>query len=288
MPKRYPLKQWRAFYDVAACWTVIGLAIGSVVHFSNWLYPWAAILISNRVLALSLLCHEAIHGNLHPNRFVNDWIGRYLCGFPALVSLSKYRRLHLLHHSAVGSKKWDPDIHLYDFYPTSARRYALKQIVDLFSLRTFGSFLSYYTDLPDCLNKNKQWHKDHDFGRFMIFHLLLFGLLISLEFSFEYFVFWILPILMITQPYVLLMGGLQHGPVGDRPNDTSRTIIGAKWYMWLLLPCDINFHGEHHCRPSIPHYYLHDFSIECAQDGVALWKTSYQGALRDLFTRGQQ
>jgi fatty acid desaturase len=95
-----------------------------------------------------------------------------------------------------------------------------------------------------------------------------------------------LPVMLITQPYVLLMGGLQHGPVRALGSETgvSRTVRGSKLYMWLVLPVDICYHAEHHLNASVPHYWLAKYARDLEFEGRKLWKGSYRDALRDLFS----
>ena len=95
-----------------------------------------------------------------------------------------------------------------------------------------------------------------------------------------------LPVILITQPYVLLMGGLQHGPVRapGLESGVSRTVRGSKLYMWLVLPVDICYHAEHHLDASVPHYWLAAYAIELESEGRKLWRGSYRDALRDLFS----
>ena len=288
---RYPVKSWRMPFDVATTWAAIALPIALVINVSWWLYPVAVVLIANRMLALSLLGHEAIHGNLHKNRRINDWVGRYLCSFPTTISLAKYRRLHFLHHSTVGSDKWDPDRHLYAYFPLSLRHFVAKQLISLVTLKTFISFMSYYTEFPELLQRKRN-SRNHllvltsksDFIPFLAFFSLLLALCFVFDFYTEVFAFWLVPTLAIIQPYVLLMGGLQHGPIrNDRSGGVSRTITGSKIYMWLLLPCNINFHAEHHYDPTVPHYHLKHFSEEIKSSNIPLWRTSYAAAVNELF-----
>ena len=152
MKKNFRILFWRAPYDILMCWLVIACSIVATVQISYWLYPLAAILIANRLLALSLLCHEGLHGNLSPNKKWNDFMGRYLCAFPCLISFSKYRRLHVLHHSSVGSDHWDPDRYLYNFFPTNLKIYLSQQVHQLFSGKTSWNFILYYTEIPEFLN----------------------------------------------------------------------------------------------------------------------------------------
>lgn len=287
MITKYPIYSWRGVFEIASAWAVIGACIAAVVSVSAWLYPIAAIIIANRALTLSLLCHEAVHGNLHRNRTINDWLGRVFCGIPTLTSLSKYRRLHLLHHAAVGSEKWDPDRNIYDFYPCSAFKYLARQCLRLVTLQTFFSFLDYYTEFPELLEgkrlPNGKLLPLSNKGDFLSFVCLTFGGL-ALLWHFGLLpatlIFWFLPILMISQPYVLLMGGLQHGPPPVKPSGgVSRSIVGSKLSMWFLLPCDINFHAEHHLFPTVPHYHLRQLASELP----GLWRCSYRQALQALF-----
>lgn len=208
------------------------------------------IVIGNRMLALGLLSHEGIHGNLHPNLRVNDFISRYFCAFPVFVSFSKYRRLHLLHHGTVGSDKWDPDRHLYAPFPQRALPYLTNQFYRLVTFRTFVDFLHYYNELPDVRKRDIGGRRTvlaprSDLIRFVLFHVSVVAVAGACGILAEYFLFIIVPIIFVTQPYVYLMGGLQHGPVPTtNSRGVSRSIRGSKLYMWLLLPCDICFHAN--------------------------------------------
>lgn len=254
---------------------------------SFWFYPIAVFIIANRILTLSLLAHEALHGNLHTNQAINDWIGNYLCALPTFVSFSRYRRLHFLHHRAVGRHHWDPDKHLYDFYPLRFSKFLFSTLYRLVTLRVMFDFLNYYTDTIDYLRDARVKGKPSfsltnwsGFFVFVLFHITFFLILVYCNFTIYYFAFYILPLLFITQPYVLLMGGLQHGPL-DRKN--SRTIVGPKWLMEIVLPCDINFHEEHHINPTIPYYWLRKFHRNRVNKDSNTWSTSYTKAFSELF-----
>lgn len=280
----YKINFYRSILDVVISWTVILGCIYITKNVSLWFYPLAAIIIANRLLALSLVCHEGLHGTISRNKKLNDFVGRYLCAFPAHISFSKYRRIHMLHHQAVGTVNWDPDRHLYSYFPVSSGKFAWNQLKDLVTLRTMNSFLLYYTDLHE-LFKKRNFHPSSDIKKFLIFYFLFVGTLIATGHFRDYALFILLPLLLLTQPYVLLMGGLQHGPISEVSGEegVSRTIRGNALYMWLLLPLDINYHGEHHLNPQIPHYHLKRYSLDLELQGKNLWKESYTDALRKLF-----
>jgi len=289
----YPIRPLRTAFDILACYAVIALAIASVYLVSWWLYPLAALIVANRILALSLLCHEGLHANLHPNMKVNDFVGRYFCAFPTFISFSKYRRLHLLHHGTVGSEKWDPDRHLYASYPVKFSSFLWIQFSRLVTLRTLIDFFIYYTEIPELLSRKRLANgklfalsSRSDLIPFLIFHAVVLSTVFSLGYGIDYLLLITLPVVLITQPYVLLMGGLQHGPVrAVSSSGVSRTIRGSKIYMWLLLPVDICFHGEHHKNASVPHYWLKKYAHDLEAGGETLWKSSYREALVDLFAK---
>ena len=60
--------------------------------------------------------HEAAHRLLFRNRRVNDWVGRWLLGFPAFTPIDLYRRGHMAHHRDEFGPD-EPDIPLYRGYP---------------------------------------------------------------------------------------------------------------------------------------------------------------------------
>lgn len=291
MDSKYPILPWRAYYDIVVSWLTIGCAWYLVLSVSWWLYPLCCLIIANRILALSLICHEGLHRSLHTNNWLNDFLGRYLCAFPTFISFSKYRRLHLLHHSAVGSERWDPDRHLYDFYPQTKSAFLKNLLFRVFTLRTAYDFILYYTEYPEAIRRKRMADGSlfvtgprSDFLSFLFFQLAIVLIISAFGLWKEYGLLYLLPLMLITQPYVMLMGGLQHGPlrVGTH-DDTSRTISGTKLYMWFLLPLDINFHAEHHLDPSVPHYWLKQKARDLKAAGRTLWTESYRSSLHSLF-----
>lgn len=290
--KKYPLLWWRPFYDIGICYAII---FACAYLCCRW--PLLSIVlvfvIANRQLALSLICHEALHGTLFINKKINNFVGRWFCGFPTWVSFSKYKKLHMLHHAGLGTKL-DPDVHLYQAYPMSKLQYFKAQFFSLIQLKTMFRFLSYYTDILDLKNISfkksskiyfKKWISG-DFFEFILFYFILIVMLIKLNLYVEYFLFYLLPLLVIVQPYVWIMGGLQHGPIPSSQNQKllSRTIVAKKWLAEIILPLDINFHAEHHFNASVPHYWLKQYSLDLSKNGKNFWHQSYAESLKELFS----
>lgn len=103
------------------CWATprLPLAVALVV--------WAlAFMWQGRTFArLSILGHEAAHRLLFSSRRVNDWVGAWLCDYPALVPFEAYRRQHMAHHrDELGPD--EPDLNLYRGYPSGRSSFRRK------------------------------------------------------------------------------------------------------------------------------------------------------------------
>lgn len=153
--------------------------------------------------------------------------------------------------------------------------------------------MMYYTEFPELFRMKRLangklfvFSSRSDLIPFLIFYGIVIGAAAATGTLLTGFLLLSLPVILVTQPYVLLMGGLQHGPVRAAASDlgVSRTVRGSKVYMWLLLPVDICYHAEHHLNASVPHYWLAKYSTDLEVEGRKLWRGSYRDALRDLFT----
>ena len=94
----------------------IGIVVAAV-WIDNW-FVWAlAFVLMGRAHAqFAALMHEAAHRLLFRNRRVNDWVGRWLLGFPSFTPIDLYRRGHMAHHRDEFGPD-EPDIPLYRGYP---------------------------------------------------------------------------------------------------------------------------------------------------------------------------
>lgn len=289
--EKYPLKWWRPIFDILLCYFLIFFAI-RLSFYSMYFYPVSVLILANRILALSLISHEAIHGSLFNNYQLNNFVGRWFCAFPTCISLSKYRKLHLLHHRALGNNNYDPDYVLYKSYPQSGSEYLKQNIYDVITLKTVAKFIDYYTELNEFfLSKEnlavriKKNRINGDLIGFLTFYLVLIAALIYTNTWTYYIIFFCVPLVFITQPYVLLMGGLQHGPMKQSKDllQLSRSVRGPKFFMEIVLPLDINYHSEHHYNASVPHYWLKRFSADLVQSGNQIWSSTYPQAIDQLF-----
>src|SRR3979409_159630 len=105
-----------AFAVVLLYAQTIGI-IAAAVWINN-LFVWAlAFVLMGRAHAqFAALRPECAPRLLFRNRNLNDWVGRWLLGFPAFTPIDLYRRGHMAHHRDEFGPD-EPDIPLYRGYP---------------------------------------------------------------------------------------------------------------------------------------------------------------------------
>ena len=86
-------------------------------HPLTWLA--AFVLMGPQFARFASLAHEAAHRLLFSNKRLNDFVGRWLLGYPAFVSTDLYRRGHMAHHKDEFGPN-EPDMNLYNGYPITA------------------------------------------------------------------------------------------------------------------------------------------------------------------------
>ena len=101
---------------VAALAQTFGVVIAAIVIDRWWAWLAAFVLMGRGHCLLNILAHEAAHRLLFPNRRVNDFLGRWLLGYPTFQAFGAYRRVHFAHHrDELGPH--EPDLSLYAGYP---------------------------------------------------------------------------------------------------------------------------------------------------------------------------
>jgi fatty acid desaturase len=103
--------------SVASCWTqIVGVAVAAVWLANPIVWIVAFVLMGRAFAQISALMHEAAHRMLFRNRKLNDFVGRWIVGFPAFTPIDAYRRGHMAHHREEFGPN-EPDIPLYRGYP---------------------------------------------------------------------------------------------------------------------------------------------------------------------------
>ena len=107
----------RNVVTVAGCvLQTYGVVVAAAVIDRWWAWLLAFALMGRGHALLNILAHEAAHRLLFPNRVANDFVGRWVLGYPTLQPFTSYRRAHFAHHrDEMGPA--EPDLALYRGYP---------------------------------------------------------------------------------------------------------------------------------------------------------------------------
>src|SRR4051794_18728760 len=82
--------------SVASCWIQTLTIIWVAVWWNNPVGWVLAFLLMGRAHAqFAALMHEAAHRLLFRIKKVNDWVGRWLLGYPSFTPIDLYRRGHM-------------------------------------------------------------------------------------------------------------------------------------------------------------------------------------------------
>ena len=242
---------------IALEWLLIALTVMVAHRLSGFsALVVAIVVIGSRQHALLMLLHEGVHGRLHPNKWVNQWISDLLLAFPFFVTYHGFAREHLTHHRLLGNSN-DPEFlmkeRLDDYqFPKSRsallwsfirhaigwntiREYALVMVTAQYSLR-----------VPTSVNIAR-----------IIYYLSIGGLVVWLGLAKLYVLYWILPMTtyLVFALYCRLVAehfGLHSGIGGFE----TRTVVPGPFERFFLSPVNISYHTEHHLYPSVPYYNL--------------------------------
>src|SRR6478672_3181710 len=111
------IPSWRNALSVVSVWVQAIVIVGVAVWWGNPVgYVLAFLLMGRTHAQFASLMHEAAHRLLFSNRRVNDFVGRWLLGYPSFSSTDAYRRVHMAHHREEFGPD-EPDVPLYAGYP---------------------------------------------------------------------------------------------------------------------------------------------------------------------------
>lgn len=282
------LSRWKGLAHVVLEWSVIlSAAYLSNRYFSLPLYLLVWALIGGRLLGLGIIMHEAVHGLLHPNKFLNEFVGEVCCSWPLLISLRSYRQKHLAHHRWVNTDK-DPD-----FVGKTEKDWAFPmrrlRLIRVLLLQMIGvGAISSFQNMSNAKMKtdrqpNPLWYNILRIG---------FYIVISIGVSFaglwkELCLYWLIPLLTWTQFANRLRRIAEHSAVeGLEAEFQTRTTLHGWLARIFLVPNNINYHNEHHLLPGVPWYRLPQVhrlfrGIEQARKHMHTTK-AYRGVFKEI------
>lgn len=270
--------------NLLGAWMVLvnwALLLSAMILVGFWPNPFSItvslVVIANRQLGLAVLMHECAHYSLFESRFLNTWVGKLLCAAPVIVNLDGYRKYHMNHHKKAGTKL-DPDYPVYKNFPVTRASFLRKVIRDLTGVTGMKTFYATMLMKAGLLTYDMSYQKNKverslsaaDVGTNLVknlslpilFHLALFLAFNAAGFGWVYFLWWV-SYFTVYMLIIRIRNASEHGAVENLldsdPSKHARTTY-ANWIERLLFaPNYVNFHMEHHLRPSIPCYRLRSF-----------------------------
>ena len=222
-----------------------------VIALAAWLHhPLAYVacfLLMGRSHAMfASLAHEAAHRLLFPNRRVNDWVGRWVLGAPALVPTDLYRRGHLAHHRDEFGPD-EPDMALYAGYPMAADSVRRKLVRDLVGISGWKNLKGLVRGL------RSDFAKVHA-RRILVAQVVLLAVAVAAGRVELYVLLWFAPWMTVWRVINRLRSIAEHGGM-ERSNDkrvTTHSVRQSRLARFTLVPYNIGWHLAHHVDIAVP------------------------------------
>ena len=215
-------------------------------------WPIVFILMGRTHAQFASLMHEAAHRLLFSKRQLNDWVGRWLLGYPAFTTTDGYRRVHMAHHRVEFGPD-EPDIPLYANYPVSPASLRRKVIRDATGRTGLKLLRQQLRGLraPDAQVRHTQ-------RKIWALQLTMLGACIATGVWWLYPVFWLLPFLTVWRVINRLRSIAEHGGMmasKDR-RITTHSVRQHPLARFMLVPYNIGLHLAHHVDSGVPFRHL--------------------------------
>jgi len=288
-PIRAELRRIPVARNVLAVVSVYAQSVG-LVALAAWIahplaYLVAFVWMGRTLAAFAALSHEAAHRLLFPNKKVNDWVGRWLVGYPGFISTDVYRRGHIAHHKEEFGPH-EPDMNLYVGYPVSRASLRRKLTRDALGLSGWKNLRSI---LRGARLKGYGTHARRILA--VQAGLLLVATLLGRPEL--YLALWFVPWMTSWRVINRLRAIAEHGGM-ERSKDRRRTTHSVRQHpvaRFFLVPYNIGWHLAHHVDMGVPWLHLPAMHRELRASGwvpdelehpsyLALWRALARGTER--------
>lgn len=261
------LEMVRRRSDIAGLWGVIscwGIIFAAMALFARWPNPLTfligVVVIGGRQLGLAVLMHDAAHGIMCKTLWLNNFLGKWLCGNAIGVSMDGYRDYHLKHHLHTQQTE-DPDLILSKPFPITKSSLRRKIIRDLtgqtFWKQRKAQFVNGMGEQGMPITQRADYARTR-LGSYLLVNGILFTGLAALGYWWLYPVMWILPMATFNMMITRIRNIAEHAvvPDNDDPFRYARTTLAGPLTRFLIAPYGVNYHVEHHLFMWVPWYNL--------------------------------
>ena len=256
------IASWRNAGSVVSLYLQTGALIWLSVRFP-WTLPITFVLMGRTFAQFASLMHEAAHRLLFSDKAINDWVGRWLLGYPAFTSTDAYRRVHMAHHRDEFGPD-EPDMALYAGYPigpSSFRRKMFRDATGQTGIKLMRQLLGTLRS-SDRRSRRTVW-------KILAVQALLLAAAIASGHWWLYPVLWLAPYLTVWRVINRLRSIAEHGGM-QRSKDRRQTTHSVRQHVlarFLLVPYHIGWHLAHHVDSGVPFRNLPRFHRALADAG---------------------
>ena len=255
-------------FSVVSVFAQTALLIVIAVRFGPIVWLPVFVLMGRAHAQFASLMHEAAHRLLFRNRSLNDYVGRWLIGYPAFTNIDAYRRVHMAHHREEFGPN-EPDIALYANYPISRDSWQRKLVRDAVG----KTGLRLLKDQLRGARSEVAVVRQTLFKILAVQAVLIVGAIVA-GYWWVYPLFWLLPYLTVWRVINRLRSVAEHG--GLMASDDRRVATHSVQQHWtarfFLVPFNIGFHLAHHVDAGVPFRNLpkyHQILIDSSYVNVA-------------------
>jgi fatty acid desaturase len=259
-------------------WIAASILLCEAVSF--WFYPLAFIIIGSRLHALSILMHDRMHSTLWSEQ-VDRWFSQIFLASPVLLSHTSYKIGHMKHHRHLFTAR-DPDYPRVGEMARDLQNYSMAgRLWKVFLNSTLSlSTLKRQVLGHDGYQENNQIMPRNEHRLNLAIYLTVFILLLIQGAAYGFFLYWLLPLLIVTRTIAIFRGVIEHDWASESPDPLDNTLnhYGSAAFEFLFFPHGINYHITHHCYPFVPFYHLKALTRKMLDDPgfASQHKHSYQ------------
>lgn len=262
----------RNAFSVASVWIQAAVILTIAVQLAHPLvYAISFLLIGRTHAQLLALMHESAHRLLFRRKGTNDFVGRWLLGYPSFVNTDGYRYVHMAHHREEFGPN-EPDIPLYANYPISSRSFWRKMSRDAFG-RTGVRLLR---EQFATLRRGKSPSRTAQIRIIGVQLLLVVGASLVAS-PWLYLGLWLGPYLTVWRVMNRLRSIAEHG--GMRADtDIRRTTHTVRQHLlpkFFFVPFGLGWHLAHHTDPGVPFRSLPRYHRELERAGYVVEAIEY-------------
>jgi fatty acid desaturase len=240
-----------------AVWLVAADVLGP------WSWPLVFVLMGRGFAQLASLMHEAAHRLLFANRSANDWVGRWLLGYPAFTPTDAYRRAHMAHHREEFGPN-EPDIPLYAGYPierASLRRKLIRDATGRTGVKLMRSMLRGLRSTDATTRRTVR--------RILTVQAALIAAAVISGRWWMYPLFWLAPYLTVWRVINRLRSIAEHGGMQASKDRrlTTHSVRQHPLARFMLVPYRIGWHLAHHVDSGVPFRNLPALHRALAESG---------------------